>query len=217
MAERMGTDRIRVVQYGKDGRLLQATCAQALGCIGQRTAALGLTAETSAVLTILLDELEEGNELPMPGGSPTSPKWLTKENAALGLVTTSSGLPMLEQPGIDSALLRRLGAALEVESETATDRYLMHVSCSLPMLLPMLLPMRMHACPPPTCVLPITCGHALLRMGVCIVGSQYALEGIARVGRATQGGDPLAVAQRRMFEKLLEKRWCPFTDAQSQF
>ena len=57
----------------------------------------------------------------------------------------------------------------------------------------------------------------LLRIGFCIFGSQYALEGIARVGRATQGGDPLVVAQRRMFEKLLEERWCPFTDAQSQF
>ena len=134
MAARTGTDRMRVVKYGTDGRLLQATCAQALGCIGQRSAALGLASETSAVLSVLLDALENEAELPMPGGTPRTQKWLTKENAALGLITTSSGLPHLlaGSEGIDSALLERLSATLEAESETATDRYLTHVCLPSP-------------------------------------------------------------------------------------
>lgn len=37
------------------------------------------------------------------------------------------------------------------------------------------------------------------------------------MGKATHHGNPLAMAQHKMFEKLLEERWCPFTDAQSQF
>ena len=77
-------------QYGTDARLLQATCAQSIGCIGQRSAALGLAQETSLVLSALLNVLSS-EELPVPSASgQRSKKWLTKENACLGVVTVSS-------------------------------------------------------------------------------------------------------------------------------
>ena len=46
----------------------------------------------------------------------------------------------------------------------------------------------------------------------------YALEGLSRVGRVISGAEGGAmIAQMQAFDKMLKERWCPFTDAQSQF
>ena len=70
MAERLGVDKMRVVQYGTDGRLLQATCAQALGCVGQRAAALGNAQVVAAVLELLAAALADAEPLDGIPGPP---------------------------------------------------------------------------------------------------------------------------------------------------
>ena len=96
-------------------------------------------------------------------------RFLTQENAALGLLTTVAHLENVYE-AIDPSIIERLTRVLEASTD-GVDRYTVH----------------------------------------------YCLEAIGRVGRVLERGSAQRMAQHRLFEKLGEERWCPFTHASSQF